>query len=57
VKLVPDDPIILEHLGDVYLKLDQPDRALHFYKEALLIKKENKEQLEGKIQSLTLKGL
>ena len=50
---MPDDPIILEHVGDAYLKLDQKDKALEFYRRALLKKNEDKEPLEEKIRSLS----
>lgn len=39
VKLIPDDPVILEHLGDLYLQLDRKEKALNFYQQSL--KKKN----------------
>jgi len=53
VILVPDDPIILEHMGDAYFKISHKDKALQFYKRSLSKKKKNKEHLEKKIQELT----
>jgi predicted negative regulator of RcsB-dependent stress response len=51
--LVPDDPIILEHLGDAYLKISDKENALEYYKRSLQQKKEDKEDLEKKIRALT----
>jgi tetratricopeptide (TPR) repeat protein len=34
-RLVPDDPVILEHLGDVYQKIGVYEKALKAYKRAL----------------------
>ena len=34
-KLVPDDPTILEHLGDLYVVLEDLDRARDSYRQAL----------------------
>ena len=51
--LVPKDPVILEHAGDIYYKLNNRIKALEFYNRALLEKKESKETLEDKIQTIT----
>ena len=56
VELVPDDPIMLEHLGDAYLKLNDKANALKFYQKSLLKKEKDKETLEKKIQELTGNG-
>ncbi|MBW1822705.1 MAG: hypothetical protein JRI92_13335, partial [Deltaproteobacteria bacterium] len=53
VELVPDDPIMLEHLGDAYLKTNDRVNALKFYKRSLKNKKKDKIQLERKIKELT----
>ena len=50
--LTKDDPIILEHLGDAYLKLNDTDNALKYYKRSLERKSENKKTLEKKIKDL-----
>ncbi|MBD3246496.1 MAG: tetratricopeptide repeat protein [Candidatus Omnitrophica bacterium] len=42
------DPVIYEHLGDVYRKLDQPHKAAHFYREGLTHFPEN-ERLQRKV--------
>lgn len=34
-ELTDGDPVVSEHIGDVYLLLDQQDRALQFYEEAV----------------------
>jgi predicted negative regulator of RcsB-dependent stress response len=53
VSLVPDDPIMLEHLGDTYLKLNDPRNALKYYRKALEKKEKDRQELEEKIQRLT----
>jgi tetratricopeptide (TPR) repeat protein len=50
--LADDDPTILEHLGDAYLKLNKPRKGLESYRKALEKKEEDKETLEQKIQSV-----
>jgi predicted negative regulator of RcsB-dependent stress response len=48
-----DDPVIFEHLGDVYLKLDNKDAALEAWEKSLEYhEKEDglKERLEKKIK-------
>jgi tetratricopeptide (TPR) repeat protein len=56
-ELEPGDPIIREHLGDAYLKLDQPQKALESYRQSLLLKPENNTSVEEKIRSLMEKRL
>ena len=34
-ELTGGDPVVSEHIGDVYLLLEQRDRALHYYEEAV----------------------
>ncbi len=41
-QLVPDDPTIAEHLGDVLLRLNETKQALELYRRALEIKPEKK---------------
>ena len=45
-ELVPDDPIILEHLGDAYLMNNDKENALKYYRRSLL--KENQKPLSVK---------
>ena len=56
VELVPDDPIMLEHMGDVYQKLNDKPNALKFYQKSLKIKEKDKEALEEKIRQLKPTG-
>jgi predicted negative regulator of RcsB-dependent stress response len=56
IGIVPDDPIMLEHLGDAYLKLNDKTNALKFYKKSLTHKEKDKEELEKKIRELTGNG-
>jgi tetratricopeptide (TPR) repeat protein len=51
-RLADDDPTILEHLGDAYLKVDNPQKGLECYRRALKKKGEEQETLEQKIQSV-----
>ncbi len=45
VHLAIDDPVIIEHLGDAYLKVGKPGKALRSYRDALKAATEG-EQLE-----------
>lgn len=59
VSLVPDDPTMLEHLGDAHLQLGNKSDALKFYKMSLDKKGEkekSKETLEKKINDLKDQG-
>jgi predicted negative regulator of RcsB-dependent stress response len=56
VEIVPDDPIMLEHLGDAYLKLNDKAKALEYYKKSLQYKEKNKEKLEQKIRDISTNG-
>jgi tetratricopeptide (TPR) repeat protein len=51
-RLANNDPTILEHLGDAYIKLNNPKKGLEAYRKALEKKGEKKEALEQKIQSV-----
>ena len=56
VKLVPNDPIVLEHLGDADIKINDSKKALEYYNRSLKHQKKDKEKIEKKIQTLTKKG-
>ena len=56
IEIVPDDPIMLEHVGDAYLMLDDKTNALKFYKKSLENKEKDKEELEKKIRELSGNG-
>jgi predicted negative regulator of RcsB-dependent stress response len=50
-----NDPLILEHLGDVYLKLDDKDAALRVWEQSLEFHEKEeglKERIEEKIENL-----
>ncbi len=49
--LIPDDPVITDHLGDVYWALDRPAEALHEWRRALIFSPDDalKVQVESKI--------
>ena len=58
MKLTPEDPVINEHLGDVYLKVKQYERALETYNRALVLENADQEKLKEKIRGVMehLKG-
>jgi len=59
VALIPDDPTMLEHLGDAHFKLNNKTDALKFYKmslEKISQNEKNKKTLEKKIQDLKDQG-
>jgi predicted negative regulator of RcsB-dependent stress response len=43
-ELTGGDPVISEHLGDVYLLLDDKSEALRLYEEAMVLKPRRDEQ-------------
>ena len=52
VRLVSDDPVILEHAGDAHQKLGQSVQALEYYRRAIDAKKDDREALSEKIKAL-----
>jgi tetratricopeptide (TPR) repeat protein len=52
VSIVPDDPVIMEHLGDAYLKINKKKKALEVYRNSLKLKKKNVKVLLEKIKKL-----
>jgi Flp pilus assembly protein TadD len=58
VSLVPDDPIILEHLGDVYVQVQNKSKALWYYRKALERKgaQDDTANLRKKIDALSGEG-
>jgi tetratricopeptide (TPR) repeat protein len=54
IELTPDDPIITEHLGDGYLKINLVDKALELYERALQLKPKEDQltRLKGKIEEI-----
>jgi len=51
-RLMPADATILEHLGDLYVALEIPDKARETYRRALAIDDENVEGLKRKLARL-----
>ena len=52
--LTPDDPTIIEHLADGYLKLSRIEKALELYEKSLTLdpKPDQKERLKKKLKEL-----
>jgi len=60
VRLVPDDPTLREHLGDLYVALQDVERARASYRQALdlgIEEIEQVDQLRRKLETLEQKGL
>ncbi|MBS3732321.1 MAG: tetratricopeptide repeat protein [Desulfobacterales bacterium] len=59
VDRVADDPVIFEHLADVYIKLNQREKALQYYRKARETagRKKDKEALADKIEALEKQGV
>jgi tetratricopeptide (TPR) repeat protein len=51
-RLLPDDATILEHLGDLYVALEIPEKAREIYRRALAKDDENVEGLRRKLARL-----
>jgi tetratricopeptide (TPR) repeat protein len=52
--LAPNEPVIMEHLGDVYLKIKDKKKALEFYRRCadIYINTKDRERVEKKIKDL-----
>ena len=50
--MVPDDPIIMEHLGDVYSELGLTEEALQSYRQSIENGHTDKAAVEKKIRLL-----
>jgi len=51
--IIPDDPIILEHLGDAFRAQNNREKALEAYRRSLLNKNKDKTGVEKKIRELS----
>ncbi len=54
-EIVKEDPVILEHLGDVYIKLDNIEAAIKAWELSLEFHEKAeglRERIEGKIENL-----
>jgi Flp pilus assembly protein TadD len=57
-RLVPDDPTILEHLGDLYVVLQDLERARNTYRQALdLGTGDSIDELRRKLRTIEQQGL
>ena len=55
-RLLPTDPTIHEHLGDVYLALGDPERARKSFLRAVELEGENVEAVRRKLEALDREG-
>jgi Flp pilus assembly protein TadD len=51
VSLVPDDPVIVEHLGDIYVELKMFREAQEAWERSLQLQPEN-EVVQGKLKKV-----
>ena len=56
VELMPDDPIVNDHYGDVLWKLDRKIQARYFWSNVLLMN-DVEDEIINKINSKLIKGL
>jgi tetratricopeptide (TPR) repeat protein len=52
LELSSHDPVVAEHLGDAYQKVNKPEKALEIYKKALKKATTNKADIIKKIKTL-----
>lgn len=50
-ELIPEEPVVYDHLGDVYRSRGEPERALKAWREALRLGIEGQADVEGKIRA------
>lgn len=51
-KLIPEDPTIFEHLGDLYVVLEDPEQAKASYREAIELGGDEVEEVRTKLRAL-----
>ena len=56
VELMPEDPIVNDHYGDILWKLDRKIQARYFW-ESVLNFKETEDEMKKKISDKLIKGL
>ena len=52
IKRVPKDPVMHEHLGDIYLSLGKRDQAAGAYQKALEYEHSEPEKIQEKLKGL-----
>ena len=52
-RLLPEDPTIFEHLGDLYLQLDEPELAAKAYQDAVELGGDEVQRVIDKLEALT----
>ena len=56
VELMPDDPIVNDHYGDILWKLNKKLQARYIWKNVLKLK-DTEEEMKNKIKDKLLKGI
>ena len=56
VELMPQDPVVNDHYGDILWKLDRKIQARYFWKNVLSLK-ETKEEMKKKVSNKLIEGL
>jgi tetratricopeptide (TPR) repeat protein len=53
-QLVPDDPTIAEHIGDIYVSLKEYNKALPYYEKSIQLEKDVKKKkiVEEKLKAI-----
>ena len=52
IELIPGESIILEHIGDTYIKLHKKQKALNYYRQSLEHRQDDMDALQQKIDAL-----
>ncbi|SPJ16369.1 hypothetical protein SBDP2_880018 [Syntrophobacter sp. SbD2] len=52
IKRVPDDPVILEHLGDICVELGKKAKATEAYRKAIEYNHSEPEKIKAKIDAI-----
>ena len=50
IQRLPDDPVINDHMGDLYFQMKQNEKAVKYWNKALETNIEDKERVKKKIE-------
>jgi Flp pilus assembly protein TadD len=56
VELMPEDPVVNDHYGDILWKLDRQIQARYFWKNVLNLK-ETEDEMKKRVKEKLMKGL